>query len=289
MRVTKVALLAFCTIVLADAALIRSSHSAVLFQINNAAPVPTFAYGTDLNSNNVVNDSSWTASQQAAFGTGSTVFDGSQTADWKGTASGGPNAFLSVTGLFPGQTYNIGWIYAGSQSADTIGFSVPAAANVLNNGATTTNGDNRNNNCCGGINPSATLGMGSTAFVNDGTNIVAFTIVDLNTGATITNGGQNPVPTGRAATLIFSYANFNGTAFTLTDSPTNFVVFAFSDNGSNDHDDFIGIAALLGGGPCQCDLPATPIPPTFLLFITGLGALGLLRWLRPSALHSFGD
>jgi hypothetical protein len=267
---------------LADAASIRTSRSAVLFQINNAASVPAFSYSADVDSNNVVNDTNWTASQQAALGTGSTIFDGSHTADWKGTASGGPNAFLSVTGLFPGQTYTVGWIYAGSQSANTIRFSVPAAANILNNGAASTDGDNRNNNCCGGINPSSTLGMGSTAFVNDGTNIVGFTIADLNNGATLTNGGPNPVPTGSAANLIFSYANFNGAAFTLTDTPTNFVAFAFNDSGSNDHDDFIGVAALLGGGPCQCDLAATPIPPTFLLFVTGLGVLGLLRWLNKS-------
>ena len=47
--------------------------------------------------------------------------------------------------------------------------------------------------------------------------------------------------------LIFSYANFDGSNFTLPTTPTPFVVFGFNDNGFGDdnHDDFVGVMAIV--------------------------------------------
>ncbi len=71
----------------------------------------------------------------------------------------------------------------GSESDNTIQFAVPTNPNVFNNGATTTNDDDRNNSCTtcqpGHVVNTSTVPMGSTTYFNDGTNIPAFTLTDI--------------------------------------------------------------------------------------------------------------
>ena len=91
--------------------------------------------------------------------------------------------------------------------------------------------------------------MGSTAYNNG--DIPVFTVTDTNQIAgSVTNGGLNPAPANFFASLIFSYATFDGSNYTLTSDPTQFVVFGFNDNGFGDdnHDDFVGVMALVPGG-----------------------------------------
>ena len=101
-------------------------------------------------------------------------------------------------------------------------------------------------------------GMGSTHYAA-GTTIPAFTVTDLGAiiGGSVTNGGPNAEPADFLASLIFSYATFNGSTYTLTSDPTNatFVVFGFNDNGFGDdnHDDFVGVMALTPGGLARRD------------------------------------
>jgi hypothetical protein len=64
----------------------------------------------------------------------------------------------------------------------------------------------------------------------------------------------------------------------LTDRPTQFVVFGFNDNGFGDdnHDDFVGVMALVPGGLAG----DTPIPGALPLFGSVLGGGLLFRRLR---------
>ncbi len=59
--------------------------------------------------------------------------------------------------------------------------------------------------------------MGSTTYNNAG-NIPAFTVTDTNrfSRGTVTNGGLNPAPANFLASLIFSFATFDGGTYTLT-------------------------------------------------------------------------
>ncbi len=68
----------------------------------------------------------------------------------------------------------------------------------------------------------------------------------------------------------------------FSDRPTQLVVFGFNDNGFGDdnHDDFVGVMALVPALNCQCEITPTPLPATLPLFATGLGASGLLGWRR---------
>ena len=110
----------------------------------------------------------------------------------------------------------------------------------------------------------STVPMGSTTYNNG--DIPVFTVTDTNAiiGGSVTNGGPNPTPANFLASLIFSYATFDGSTYTLTSDPTQFVVFGFNDNGFGDdnHDDFVGVMSLIPGGtprrrhqfrvPCPC-------------------------------------
>ncbi len=263
------AFLGACVSLVGVVAANQISQAAVLFDITNGAAISAFAYSSAVGSNNVIN-------AVGAPATGSTVTDASHTADWKGTASGGANSFVSVTGLSAVQTYSIQWTYIGSESGDVVQISIPALASF--------NEDNRNNNSigcasCVGVNPALTKDLGTTNYANDGTNIPVFTLKDLHTGGTVTNGGSNAAPNVGGASLIFSYATFSGGLYTLTDRPTDFIVFGFNDNGGadDDHDDFMGVMTLIPGGLET----TTPIPGALPLFGSVLGgALGLLGWRR---------
>ena len=282
MKVRQFALSALSAI--AFAGLSQTSDAAVLFNITGGV-VPSVSYGAAAGDNNVINDTNWTPAQQTALTTGSTIYDGSAGSLFRGSTAA-INSMVSVSGLSSGQQYTIAWLYAGSESANTDRFIVPNAANVQGNSFSAPGfaEDNSNNNLNNLANRLAgTVFMGTTSFVSGGaTDIPAFTLSDDLTGAAVRNGGTNAAPGAHAADLIFSYATFSGGKFTLTDTPSLYIVFAFNDNGSSDidHDDFVGVAAILAGGSCQCELAQTPLPAALPLFSTGLGALGLFAWRR---------
>ena len=266
-------LIALCAVVVL-ATTGRASHSAPVFDITGV-PQNGFTYGSAPGDDNVVNSNGVTS-------TGSTVVDtGAAPSTWLGSGLDQNNvfvnSFVSATGFAPGQKYFIAWTYVGSESDDVIQFSAPG-------GASTTNEDDRNNNCAtcsaGPGRNVSTVPMGSTAY-NYG-DIPAFTVTDTNQIAgSVTNGGLNPAPANFFASLIFSYATFDGSTYTLTSDPTLSVVFAFNDNGFGDdnHDDFVGVMQFVvcSGG---CGQETTPIPAALPLFATGLGALGVLGWRR---------
>ena len=270
--VKKFALVALCTTALTVA--VQTSHAAPAFSISGV-PQNGFSYGTTFSDDNVINF----IGQPAANNTGSTVTDpNSAPSTWLGSGLNASNVFVNsmvtVTGLAPGQNYSVNWTYVGSESDNVETFTAP--------GGISHNEDNRNNNC--GICDSgpgrnvSTVPMGSTAYNNG--DVPAFTVADTNAiiGGSVTNGGPNPTPANFLASLIFSYANFDGTTYTLTSSPTLFVVFGFNDNGFGDdnHDDFVGVMALVPGGT-QND---TPIPGALPLFGSVLGGGLLFRRLR---------
>jgi hypothetical protein len=268
--IRKFALVALCASALT--AVSQTSQADVLFDITNGAAVPAFSYGSAVGSNNVINAA-------GAPATGSTVTDptGGSTSEWLGTASGGPSSFISVTGLSAGQNYSINWTYIGSESGDVVQLTIPGL------GTTPFNETNINNNlappagCCSGPNPVPTVNLLSTFYTENGVNIPVFTLKDLTTLGTVTNGGANAAPNTNVASLIFAYATFSGGLYTLTDTPTDFIVFGFNDNGFADdnHDDFMGVMTLVPGGTQE-----TPIPGALPLFGSVLGGGFLFRRLR---------
>ena len=274
MFVKKFALAALCTSALTFVS--QSSQAAPLFDITGVAQ-NSFSYGTAPGADNVINFNGLTS-------TGSTIADpGAAPSTWLGSNIS-TNSFVSVTGLAANEKFTVSWTYAGSESDNVIQFTVPNTGNTLNNGAITTNEDNRNNSCTtcqpGHLVTTSTVPMGSTTYLNDGTNVPAFTLTDITPGAggTVTNGGVNPPPAAFGASLIFSYATFDGSKYTLTNSQTGFVVFGFNDNGFGDdnHDDFVGILSVVSGGFQE----PTPIPGALPLFGTVLGGGFLFRRLR---------
>jgi hypothetical protein len=283
--VKKFALVALCTT--AMTAVSQTSQAAVVFDITGGT-VPLFVYSQIQASDNVVNNLNWLPTQ-LSWTTGSTVYDGSNTADWKGStaatsSAAAINAVLSVTAP-ANEKYSVIFTYAGSEAADANVFSVASAANVLSNGATTTSTGtpslhNLNSNYGGNPQHGTPVGMGAVDYVNSGAggNIPGFTLTDATKGGTVTNGGANAVPNNGAASLIFAYLTQSGGKYYLTNTPTDFVAFGFNDNGAGDdnHDDFVGIAALVDGGP---SFP-TPIPGALPLFGSVLGGGFLFRKLR---------
>jgi hypothetical protein len=271
MIVKKFALVALCT-----TALTAASHAApVVFDITGVSQ-NGFTYGTAVGDDNVINFTG----QPAANNTGSTVTDlNSAPSTWLGSGKDGQgnpvNSFVGVANLALGQGYTVSWTYVGSESGDLITFSAPG-------GAITTNDDDRNNNC-GTCNSGPgrnvlTVPMGSTHY-NFG-DIPAFTVEDTNSiiAGSVTNGDFNAPPASKIASLIFSYATFDGSTYTLTGGPTNFVVFGFNDNGFGDdnHDDFVGVMSLVADGRQD----TTPIPGALPLFGSVLGGGLLFRRLR---------
>jgi hypothetical protein len=296
MRPKTFALLAVCTALTAV-----ESQAAVLFDIQGGGVVPTFSYGTAPADNNVINAA-------GVSPTGSTVIDptaaggvaGGAGSPWVGSVAGS-TAVLSVSGLNAGQQYVISWQYIGSEAVNINTFSVNAPANNTSTIAlgdiSPFSGDNRNNNCCtwglSGTNPQVVSNLGAVLY--NGTNTIStpgFTLKDVATGATVSNtavAGSNPAPNGGAANLIFAYLTphvgspQDSIVWDLTTTQTNTVVFGFNDDGASadDHDDWMGIASLLGGGSCNCDAVATPIPGTLPLLGSAIvGAFGLLGWRK---------
>jgi hypothetical protein len=284
-------LAALCVFVALTTASQTSQAAPLVFDITGV-PQNGFTYGTAPGDDNVVNSNGVTS-------TGSTVVDtGAAPSTWLGSGLNQNNvlvnSFVSVSGSDPTHGYTISWTYVGSESDNTIQFAVPTNPNVFNNGAITTNDDDRNNSCTtcqpGHVVNTSTVPMGSTTYFNDGTNIPAFALTDISgSGGTVTNGGDNPVPKAFGANLIFSYANFDGSNYTLTSDRAAWVVFAFNDNGfgDDDHDDFVGVMGLVECGGCVKLSQPTPLPAALPLFATGLCALGLLRWRRKRQLASY--
>ena len=283
--VKKFALVALCTTAL-TAVSQTSQAASVLFDISGGT-VPVFTYSNAVGSDNVVNDSSGALTWNPLWTTGSTVYDPSSTAAWKGSTTA-INSVLSVSGLLANQQYNVAFTYAGSEAGNNNQFSVASAGNVLTNGAiaTSTSGINLNSNYNGNPQVGSTVSMGSVTYVNTGAggNTPGFTITDTTNAAlfpanTTTNGGTNSVPNNGASSLIFSYANFDGANYTLTTTATDYVVFGFNDNGAGDdnHDDFVGILSLTPG---KLQPGNTPIPGALPLFGSVLGGGFLFRKLR---------
>jgi hypothetical protein len=266
--VKKFALVALCT-----TALTTASHAQAVFDITGV-PQNGFTYGTTFSDDNVINSGGVTS-------TGSHVVDtGTTPSTWQGSGLNASNVFVNsfvgVTGLQAGQGYSVSWTYVGSESDNVETFTAPSGVIPFNE-------DNRNNNCTicdsGPGRSQPIVALGSTSY-NFG-DVPAFTITDQNAiiGGTVTNGGPNPTPANFLASLIFSYANFDGTNYTLTSDPTLFVVFGFNDNGFGDdnHDDFVGVMALVPNPPGQ---ETTPIPGALPLFGSVLGGGLLFRRLR---------
>ncbi len=290
--VKKHLLVLLCAVVALTTASHTSQAAPLVFDITGV-PQNGFIYGTAPDDSNVINFGGSTS-------TGSTVVDtGAAPSTWLGSGLNANNvfvnSFVSVTGLDPTHGYTISWTYVGSESDNTTQFAVPTNPNVFNNGAITTIDTDINNNCgtcqLGHMVNTSTVPMGSTTFLNDGTNIPEFTLADISPGfltGTVTNGGDNPVPKAFGANLIFSYANFDGSNYTLTSDRAAWVVFAFNDNGfgDDDHDDFVGVMGLVECGGCIKFLQQTPLPAALPLFATGLCLLGLLGWQRKRNLAS---
>jgi hypothetical protein len=284
--VKKFALFALCTTALT--AVSQTSQASVVFDISGGGVLPFLYAGgpTNQSADNVINDTTWTVAQKAAWGTGSTVYDPSSTADWKASTAS-INAILSVSGLAANQKYSVDFIYAGSEAGNPTVFSVGPKGNILTNGVTSLSTGAApyhllNSNFFGHPQNGPTVDMGSVGYINTGAggNIPGFTVTDPVGVApkSVTNGGTNAVPHGGKASLIFSYATFGGVNYTLTTTPTDFVVFGFNDSGSIDdnHDDFVGIAILTPGGFNS----TTPIPGALPLFGSVLGGGFLFRKLR---------
>ena len=258
----------------------QTSRAAVLFNISGGA-VPAFAYGSATGDNNVIN-------APGAPLTGSTVFDASGTADWVGSTANS-NSVLTVTGLNPGQSFIIGWMFIGSEATDANKFMVSNTGAIVTASSISASGffaDNRNNSCCSSVN-APIINLGATIYTNGAgtTSTPGFTLTDTTSDVTVTNDGSssNPNPNGGAANLIFAFLTPDngahpGVVWDLTSTPTNTIIFAFNDNGSgdDDHDDFVGIATILAGGCDGCLNAPTPLPGSLPLFATGLCALGLL-------------
>jgi hypothetical protein len=271
----KFALAALCTTALIG--LSGTSQAQVVFDIQGGGGVTPFDYSSTLSSNNVVN-------AVGVPGTGSTVFDPNTTVLSPGVNVTGPGS--SWVGSTAGQNYTIVWTYIGNEAGNQNNFSISntGAAIASNTLVGSFAADNRNNSCCFGINPLPTVTMGGTTFTNGGGTVSTpgFTLTDINTGAFVTNNGTsaNPPPNGGAANLIFSYLTpgTHGFAWDLTSTPTNEILVGFNDNGSGDdnHDDFMFIASVVGGG----NAGGTPIPGALPLFGSVLGGGFLFRKLR---------
>jgi hypothetical protein len=282
--VKKFALVALCTTALT--AVSQTAQAGPLVFDISGGTVPVFSYNGAVSSDNVVN-------APGSPVTGSTVYDLSATADWEAStaatsSAAAINSVLSVSGLAANQQYTVAFTFAGSEADNTNQFSVAPTGNVVTNGAiaTSTTGANHNLNSNYNGNPQVgpTVSMGGVRYVNTGPggNIPGFTVTDPAGIApkAVTNGGTNAVPGGGKASLIFSYAIFDGTNYTLTTIPSDFVVFGFNDSGSGDdnHDDFVGIATLAIGSN---DSGPTPIPAALPLFGSVLGGGYLFsKWRR---------
>ena len=226
-----------------------------------ATPGEFPGYGTAIPQNNVVNN-------PASKLVDTTGLPGSS---WITSSAVSPTILLAPSG-----SYTIGWTYLGSESNNTI---------QLITGAFTFAENNANNNCgtCALPLPAPTspqTGPVALGISAGSTTTVAFSMHDVETGATLANGPGNSPPGSGFAGLIFSYATFDpGTGiYSLTPNATSFAVFGFNDNGGADdnHDDFMGVATLLGGGTQG----VVPIPAALPLFGSVLGGGFLFRRLR---------
>jgi hypothetical protein len=161
----------------------------------------------------------------------------------------------------------VSWSYLGNEANDVNTFSAPGIAPYV--------GNNANNDCgtCALPLPapsSPQIGiqfMGTSVSTN---TTVPFTLTDTTTGASVSNGTGNSSPGTQINNLVFSYATFSGGVYSLTSTPTIYVVFGYNDNGGADdnHDDFMGVATLLTTGSGD---PTTPLPAALPLFGSVLG------------------
>jgi len=258
-RAAKIALMALFATSIGLAT--QSAHAAT-FTISGGGALADFTgYGTAISNNNVVNNPA------------SDVTDTTNGGALIASTAGSP-AILQVNGL---SSYSISWSYLGSESNNVDTFSAPGVATFTEN--------NANNNCgtCalpGGSPTSPQTGPVFMGLSAGTTQTVNFTLVDTTTGQSISNGTGNAVPGESIANLVFAYATFDPITgvYSYSYSPTSFVVFGFNDNGGADdnHDDFMGVATLLGG-TLQGE---TPIPAALPLFGSVLGGGFMFGKLR---------
>jgi hypothetical protein len=170
-------------------------------------------------------------------------------------------------------SYSVDWYFNGAESGDSIKFSV---------GALSFTETNQNNHLNSGNDPGfQKLGTTSGSGLN---TAVLFTLTDLRTGSTVTNGANND-PDGSAMSLMLSYVkpiydeDGNIIKWKTTKDATDWFAFGLNDNGSRDkdYDDYMGIGFLYG----RDEVPGeTPIPGAFPLMASVLGGYYLLRRRR---------
>ena len=215
-------------------------------------------YGTATSNNNVINNVS-------APPTGSKVTDPS-TSNLGSLYFGGAGSAVTTSYSL----YNVDWWYIGSEFGDTNQFTAP--------GVVPFNENNINSNNGVGVNPSPIVSMGQST--NQSSTNVPFTITDLNTSSSVSNGPINnnnaPLNGSLGASLVFAYLTGDPVSgWTITDQVSDWFLFGFNDKGNDDnHDDFMGVAHV----------SAVPIPGALPLFGGGLGLLAYLGRRRRKAM-----
>jgi hypothetical protein len=242
-----------------------------------SGPVPL--YGDQIYQNNVVNS-------PGAPATGSVLNDPTGpylTAATPWVKNG------QVTTSFP-FFYAVDWFFVGAESGLVNTFTAPS----LFKGPVTFTENNQNNSAYAGgppaIGPVIFIG---TTYANTAAAIqfsISWAATADNPGGSVNNSAPQASPGSGSANMIFAFLDMSGSCVAanagcnITSDPnksSDWFVFALNDSGGADdnHDDYIGLGRVyfvpdLGGG-----FP-TPLPAALPLFVTGLGALGLLGWRR---------
>lgn len=233
---------------------------AATVNISGATPAFFPGFGTAIPQNNVISSGT----------SGVTGVDGST---FKGSATNNPAV---VTTDLP--TYNVDWYFVGAESGFMNTLTAPGInpAGSLPNSPTPGkfNENNQNNNVGGPAIPGV-LFLGTS--LAQTSTVLSFTLSDDH-GATVTNGNSNPKPgTNGLPSIVFSYLLQTGpAAWTLTNTITQWFLFAFNDKGGPDdnHDDFIGLARVYA--PNQGPGLETPLPGALVLFGSALFGMTIL-------------
>jgi len=176
----------------------------------------------------------------------------------------------NLNALFSGVGYSVTWFYIGSESSNQITFNTT--------GLSSTETDT-NNSILPGNDPGPFPAFGTQGYAT------ALTPFSFHNDSIVTPdvvNGANPNVTAAKANFLLAYATPDGfNNLLLTTNPSDFIVIAFNDNGSNDdnHDDhmIVGFIQDLGRDPPP---DFTPIPAALPLFGSVLGGGLLFQRLR---------